>query len=102
MTETQETINQWQLDTFGERMYKPNELAIRTNTEMAELLTAVASNGSRKQISMECADVVIMVMGLCSSLSISLQEAVDYKMAVNRERKWDIPETGHVQHKEAT
>lgn len=98
-TETQQTIYEWGLKTFGKR--SPQSLGIRANTEMAELLDALerlreAKNQSwdvrkklRKDVLKECADVTILLNRLTSTLSGDLAEEVDSKMEINRKRRWE-------------
>jgi len=96
MIETQETINQWQLETFN--CASPLRIAVRANVEMAELLHELIQPDNDQSIGLECADITIMMMGICGALGISLQDQIDYKMAINRKREWAVTPDGRVQH----
>jgi NTP pyrophosphatase (non-canonical NTP hydrolase) len=87
--ETQSSIESWRLATFG--TVSPQLIAARMNVEVAELLLELARpNPSVKKIEGECADVLIVLYGICEAYGIELHNAVDRKMAVNRGRTWDV------------
>jgi NTP pyrophosphatase (non-canonical NTP hydrolase) len=75
MTETQATISEWAFATFG----KPTPLraAVRTNAELAELLTALCL-GNKEQIAKELADVAICLYACATLLEIEILEPDDY------------------------
>lgn len=95
-TETQKSVYQWQCETFGPT---PNVMrtAARANEEMAELLSHLAI-GDTDSVPSEIADIVIVLYGLASALSLDLMEEIDRKMAINRSRKWRITDEGHGYH----
>lgn len=87
--ESQETIEAWRLATFG--VVSPSLIAARMNVEVAELLLELARpNPSVTRVENECADVLIVLYGICEACGIELHNAVDRKMAVNRARQWDV------------
>lgn len=103
--ETQKTVNEWQRSVFGEPV-SPARTAARANKEMSELVTeCVASYAHPDKIVEEAADVAILLMRLADVVGRDLFEAIDKKMAVNRnEREWTIdPLTGaHVRVRKHT
>lgn len=89
MKETQSSIEAWRLATFG--TVSPSLIAARMNVEVAELLLELARpNPSVKKIEGECADVLIVLYGICEAFGFDLHEAVNIKMARNRQRTWDV------------
>lgn len=105
--ETQESINQWQDSVFGPaELSTPARTSVRANKEMAELLSeCVATYAHPDKIIEEAADVYIVLLRLAAVAGRDLHEAVDRKMAVNRnEREWKIdPKTGaHVRIRKHT
>lgn len=97
MAETQATIEQWRLQTFGP---SPSvaRMAARANEEMAELLRAIASDRTPEEIVQEAADVLIVLYGVAEMCGHDLHAAVDAKMAVNRSREWRLTDRGHGRH----
>ena len=81
--ETQQTVSEWALATFG----KPTPLraALRTNTELAELLVALYLD-NKEQIAKELADVMLCLYGVAHVLEIRLGEFTDDY--VNTEMPW--------------
>jgi len=47
---------------------------------------------------MEAADVVIVLNRLAHVCGFELNDLVDHKMAINRQRKWKLDGTGHGHH----
>jgi NTP pyrophosphatase (non-canonical NTP hydrolase) len=87
--ESQTSIESWRLTTFG--TVSAQLIAARMNVEVAELLLELARpNPSVKKIEGECADVLIVLYGICEAYGIEIHNAVDRKMAVNRGRTWDV------------
>jgi NTP pyrophosphatase (non-canonical NTP hydrolase) len=95
--ETEQSINEWQLATFGPA---PNLMrtAARANEEMAELLTALSLNQTDK-IGEEIADIILVLHCITGHLGISIRDEVNKKMKINRERKWNVTDPGHGYHK---
>lgn len=50
------------------------------------------SNPSKKNLSLEIADIVILAMHLASKEGIDLEEAVLTKMEINKKRTWSKPD----------
>jgi len=97
MRETQHTISTWANQTFGEAGSNAR-VAARANEEMAELLRALTVDDQHQKAPEEVADIVIVLNRLATCLGFDLQEEVDRKMAVNRERLWKLDSTGHGYH----
>jgi hypothetical protein len=95
--ETQRSISTWAEETFGPAVSNAS-CAARANQEMAELLTALASDDHNKKTRIECADIVIVLYRLCERNGWDLLAAIDEKMAINRARKWQLTGDGHGQH----
>lgn len=95
--ETQESITQWANETFGPPASNMR-VAARANEEMAELLRVLSVDDHHAKAAEEIADVVIVLSRLASNLSIDLQEEIDKKMSINRQREWKLDKTGHGYH----
>lgn len=97
MPETQETIEEWRKATFGSTS-TTSRLAARANLEMAELIDALSVSDTNPHAAAECADVVIVLMGVATKLGVDLLAEVEKKMAINRARKWNIAGDGTGKH----
>jgi NTP pyrophosphatase (non-canonical NTP hydrolase) len=97
MSETQETISKWAEETFGPAGSNFS-VAARANQEMAELLTALASDDNHPKAVEEMADIVIVMMRGAERLGLDLMAEIDRKMAINRARSWRLTGTGHGYH----
>lgn len=99
MKETQKSITLWANRTFGfpVNMYS---MALRALKEMDELVRAAAQDDSKKAAE-EIADVFIVLYRFASQLGYDVQELVNQKMIVNRNRDW-IVKDGHGQHVDKT
>ena len=71
MTETQETISQWSIETFGDAGSN-FRVAIRAQEEMTELLVAISTHEPQEDIIEEAADVAIVIYRLASRLGITI------------------------------
>lgn len=107
MSETQRTINAWQRETFGET--HPWAAFERMQKEYWELRDAVhkiggpegrgfCERGDLEKARGEVADVFITLCRVAEELGCDMQDEVDRKMAINRERKWVVDGTGNGQH----
>lgn len=107
MTETFDTIGDWIEDTFGENKdvkerYSPAHYE-RVNDEFKELGDEVYPPSGQGgmylgMVGSEAADVVIALAGMCRRYGINLQEHVDKKMEINRNRQWEVFENGTGRH----
>ena len=96
-TETSKSIAQWGSGTFGDAA-SVKAYAIRAQEELAELIEAIENGESDEAIAHEAADVTILLHRITGILGLELYEAVDEKMAINRERKWTPNGNGVGQH----
>jgi len=107
MTETCETIRNWQLETFG-KLASTKRLVERAGEEFEELRAATQEyhamladpnvdaeyvHERRQHLITEAADVVIVL-----SAFPGLWEAVEAKMAINRGRSWNVRDDGTAYH----
>ena len=95
--ETQASMSVWAEQTFGPASSNLR-VAARANEEMAELLKALATDDSHPKAGEEVADIVIILQRLATRLGVTISEAVDSKMALNRSRAWNLDGTGHGYH----
>jgi len=96
MEETQETINDWITQTFGEAGSNFS-VAARANEEMAELLMSLAVDDNHPKAVEECADIVIILYRLAQRHGKDLMAEVNRKMQINRLRQWKTA-NGHGYH----
>src|SRR5713226_5006824 len=95
--ETQASINDWCLRTFG---VAGNPVALRRLIEeTAELAEAVAM-GRARDIATEAADVAILLYRLAGVAGFDLDHEIDRKMAINRGRRWESNGDGSGRHVE--
>ncbi|MTI17364.1 DUF550 domain-containing protein [Rhodobacteraceae bacterium RKSG542] len=87
MNETSHSIRTWADAAFGE-VSDPVDLVKRAREELAELEEAIVANESSREIVAEAADVMILLHRLADINGHDLSQAVDAKMAINRQRKW--------------
>ena len=95
--ETQQSINEWQLQTFGPvtdryRLYHKFE------QEVFELHDECILGTNTKAILEECADVYIMLVNLVKQYDGDLQDEVNKKMQINRQRTWKLNGDGTGKH----
>jgi NTP pyrophosphatase (non-canonical NTP hydrolase) len=91
MRETQTTINQWQAKRFPDASY--DGVINHLREEVAEFFTA-----SDEDAAEEAADIVILLYCWAMYQGIDLQDQIDWKMAKNRARKWNIQSDGTGRH----
>ncbi|WP_374764282.1 dATP/dGTP pyrophosphohydrolase domain-containing protein [Yunchengibacter salinarum] len=84
--ETQSSCAEWARDTFGPAR-PPERLAKRLETEVRELHAAIR-NESSEAVALEAADCLILLYRIAEEAGVSLHDALDRKMAINRQRQW--------------
>ena len=88
-------ITDWTSSVFG----PPGAFFLKkAKKEFAELEEAVAQGQSPEKIALECADVVICLVGVCAFYGRDLALCVIAKMLINKGRKWKQQEDGTWQH----
>jgi len=97
VNETQETISEWVKTTFGTGGTNIR-LVTRANEEMAELLAKIAIDETHTEAGEEIADVIINLLRLGTRLNLNVQDEINKKMAINRQRKWRVDESGQGYH----
>lgn len=97
MKETQITISAWTEATFGAASSNAR-VAARANEEMAELLRALTVDDNHPKAIEEAADIVIILYRLAHRMGRDLHEEIDRKMAINRDRQWNVGADGHGYH----
>lgn len=127
-TETQQSINDWSVETFG--LSSALTTATRMNVEVAELLSDLgghqdvllsqllaANNAIAEALSIranyleanglladrtpngkECPDVAVILFQVAARCGVDLLPAVDEKMRINRARNWKLTAGGRYQH----
>lgn len=95
--ENQATISRWAEETFGP-VSSNARVAARANEEMAELIRALTIDDESLDAGAEIADVFIVLYRLADRMGFKVQEEIDSKMAINRERQWNLDGSGHAYH----
>jgi hypothetical protein len=89
LKELQAEVNKWQRETFPHG----------TGRSILKHFIKEAKELVEDQSPEEAADVVILVMGWCDKMGLCLQEEIERKLAINRERIWGEPDgDGVVEH----
>ena len=94
--ETSASITQWGDATFG-AVSDLTVLTQRARIEFEELEHAVRA-GDVDEIGHEAADIVILLHRLVGLMGRDLNEEVDAKMMINRQRRWRPSGDGVGQH----
>lgn len=97
MIENQISVSNWADETFGPAGSNAR-VAARSNEEMAELLRALTADDNHPKAAEEVADIVIVLYRLATRLGVDLHDEIDRKMAINRDRIWNLDNTGHGYH----
>ena len=98
MNEDQGTIVTWAIETFGQPK-DVKTIVDRFITEAIELDTKAAKPLINiPDIQDECADCLIVLYQVAAACGFNLNRAVDYKMQINRARKWELKGDGTAQH----
>lgn len=95
--ETSASIAQWAETTFGP-VDSLDRLITRAQQELTELREALARDSSPLEIAHEAADIAIFLHRLCALVGHDLNHAVDQKMSINRQRRWQLSGDGVGQH----
>jgi NTP pyrophosphatase (non-canonical NTP hydrolase) len=95
--ETSATIARWAESTFGP-VDSLDRLLTRAQQEIAELRDALARDASPAEIAHEAADITIFLHRLVALVGHDLGTAVDEKMSINRQRRWQLSGDGVGQH----
>lgn len=102
MIETQNTISEWGIKTFGYPK-SPRVIIERMLKEVQELKELVdkeccINEATYEKIADECADIHIVMCQVMATIGFNLRSCVDHKMSINRARKWKIAGDGTGQH----
>ena len=107
---TPERIGEWNKKVFN-RVSPQDCIGILNHAkrEMAELIQAhneyvvdTDDEYSKKTLSLELADMIILMESYAYTMGIDIDESVDHKMFINENRKWKEPdEEGVIQHEPA-
>lgn len=92
--ETQQSINQWQRETFGPQ----DRLGPIEEKLQDELYELAVTDPDDTKYAEELADLQIVLYQLAGAAEVDLVAAVDRKMLINRARKWDVRGDGTAQH----
>lgn len=95
--ETQDTIHAWAVETFGNPT--PMRVVERSQEELDELRFELETNGLTEKAIEEVADVFIVLYRLAGDLGVDIHDVIDWKMAKNRARSWNVKD-GVGQHVE--
>jgi len=101
VSETTETIGEWAEGTFGP--VNPVDAAhriMKEAVECAEATSQLVLHGldAEEKVRLELADIIITCRRLAYTLGLDVDDAVNIKMAVNRQRKWRLDGRGGGQH----
>ena len=98
MTETPKTVWAWVLKTFGHEGMTDRYIITRAQFELLDALGALdISEENTDKCAKEVADAIIILYGIFGKYGYDLQDMIDTKMFVNRQRKWEWVE-GSWQH----
>lgn len=95
--ESSADIALWAEETFGP-VKDLGDLVRRAGEELRELQGAISESESFDNISLEAADVTILLHRIVSLCGNDLDESVDRKMQINRSRLWAPSGDGTGQH----
>jgi NTP pyrophosphatase (non-canonical NTP hydrolase) len=100
VTETQKTISEWATKTFGKDVRTMLIRMIEEVKELEYLMTHVnfVGKGQYEEIANECADIYIVMTQVMNTIGYDLHACIDYKMEINRVRKWGVNGDGTGQH----
>lgn len=94
MTETQQSINVWQRETFPDA----TEEGVLGHLK-EEFWEFFFSKQTASEAAVEAADLVILLYCWAGMNKIDLHAVIDEKMKVNRNREWNIQSDGTGRHR---
>lgn len=104
LTDIQKIIGSWSIQTFG-KFQKPHEVHLHLIEECDELFSHLQdgedkfNNSYLQDVSLEMADIIILLIGLAERHGISLESAILQKHMINLQRRWNPPdENGLIHH----
>ena len=96
--ETQKTVNDWAIKTFG-RIKNPQTAIDRMLKEVRELEKLSRYNDAAyEEMADKCADIYIVMCQVMATIGFDMNACVDHKMGINRHRKWELKGDGTGQH----
>lgn len=106
VSEDQDTIGQWQKQTFpGASLYSAVVRMLQEAHELVGLFWIDRDHAlqhpkmpDKDKIAGEIADVYITLVGVAEKAGVNIQQAVNTKMKINRERVWKIDASGNGYH----
>lgn len=109
----QKAINDWQERTFGLKTASVSAIHKKLREEQKELKAEVGAllgenlslaelESLIKNIGVEIADNIIVLMQLAGRLGIDIQDNIDQKMEKNVRRQWNVNSDGTGQHVKGT
>jgi NTP pyrophosphatase (non-canonical NTP hydrolase) len=97
LTELSKEITDWQDATFTQATAE--SAAIHLVREVKELLLDIQYHASMSDRSKEIADCFLLICGVAHLSGVNLEEVVEEKMEINRNRVWGKPDAdGVVEH----
>lgn len=98
MKETQKTISEWGVKTFGYPK-SPEFILRRMLVECKELEEKLdAGEQNCEKLADEVADIFIVGYQGFTTLGFDAHACIDHKMDINRHRKWKLHGDGTAQH----
>ena len=98
MKEDQRSISDWAVKTFGYPTEKRSIARMVEEVEELKKVDLLDDKYSFDEVSNECADIYITMCQIADTFGFDLHACVDYKMQINRNRKWKIAGDGTGQH----
>ncbi len=90
---------QYSISAFGfPRSLEVMRARLLEEVKELELIDIWSSSDSIDKIADKCADIYIVMVQLMNMIGFDLHAHVDYKMAINRSRKWKLEGDGTGQH----
>lgn len=96
--ETQKTISEWAIKTFGYPTRSRSIARMMDEVDELDMIHNIDDSDSFNNISDECADIYITMCQVATTFGFDLHACIDHKMSVNRGRKWKLAGDGTAQH----